>query len=659
MASVKAAQIPVRRAAGHALRVRILGPMTVAVGDTQVSIPSRRARALLGYLALREGTAVARGVLAGLLWGERAEEQARASLRQALSELRAALGQPAQDAIVATKETVTFSAGAAWIDARLVESLAASDDPGDLRSATEHLGGELMEGMAVAEPGFEQWLVTERERFRLLASTIHARLLHDAEQGGRPEEALAHGLKLLGLDPLQESVHRTMMRLYATQGRHDAALAQYERCRRELARNLGVGPEPETEALARTIRAARRARPDTPAAPAVLAAEPAGRPAIAVLPFGNLSDDPEQQYFSDGIAEDIITELSRYHSLRPIARNSCFRFRGDADVAEVREALGVRYVVEGGVRRAGDRIRVTARLIDARDGTQVWAERYDREGRDIFAIQDEIARTVVATLEGRIAASGAEHTRRKPPADWGAYDYLLRGRECNYRYRVAEAVPLFARAAELDPGYAQAHAWLAIMLGVVYVHDERPGTLAAAFASASEALGLDDNDALCHNAMAYVALRRCEFALAGHHHDRAFALNPNDPEVAAQRANWLMHVGRLDEALATLDAALERDPFPPTWVWDTRGYVLYHLGRYDEAILAFRSVRAEHFWIASMLAACYAQAGRSDEARGALARYLALRPGTTRATASDKIVYADETMRLHWLDGLRKAGLPE
>jgi tetratricopeptide (TPR) repeat protein len=159
--------------------------------------------------------------------------------------------------------------------------------------------------------------------------------------------------------------------------------------------------------------------------------------------------------------------------------------------------------------------------------------------------------------------------------------------------------------------------------------------------------------------MAYVALRRCEYDLAGHHHDRAHSLNPSDPEIAAGRANWLMHVGRLDEALATLDAALERDPFPPTWHWDVRGYVLFHLGRYAEAINAFRNVRAEPFWTVGMLAAAYAHVGHLDDARRELERYLALRPGATLGTVADKIIYAPEAMRQHWLGGLRKAGLPD
>ena len=342
-----------------------------------------------------------------------------------------------------------------------------------------------------------------------------------------------------------------------------------------------------------------------------------------------------------------------------IARNSCFQFRGDVAVADVRSALGVRYIVEGSVRKAGVRVRVSAQLIDALDRHQIWAERYDREGQDIFAVQDEVARAVVATLEGRVAASGAEHTRRKPTDDWVAYDYFLRGRELCYDYRQMEAEPLFARAAELDPSYTHAHAWRAIALGVTYLHDGRQGTLDAALASARTALALDDNDARCHYAMAYVALRCGEYDLAGLHHDRAHSLNPSDPDIAAGRANWLMHVGRLDEALATLDAAIVRDPFPATWHWDVRGYVLFHLGRYTEAINAFRSVRAEPFWIVGMLAAAYALAGHDDAARRELERYLALRPGTTLGTVADKIVYATEAMRERWLEGLRKAGLSE
>jgi TolB-like protein/DNA-binding SARP family transcriptional activator len=649
------------------LRIRLLGPMAIAIDGRPVAVTSKKARALLGYLALREGTAVARSVLTGLLWGERSEGQARASLRQTLSELRGTLGKSASSSIVASKETVTWAAGLAWIDAKVLEAAAGSGDEDALRDAAELLGGELMEGLSIGEAGFEQWLTIERERFRLLACNIRSRLMAEAEYGGRLEEALAQGLQLLSLDPLQERVHRALMRLYVAQGRHDAALAQYEKCRRELSSQLGVRPEPETESLARSIRTSRR---DGPAKPQHAPSPAPGpdqnkwpaldRPSIAVLPFTNLSSDPEQQYFSDGITEDIITELSRYRSLFIIARNSSFQFRGTSvDVETVRRALGVRYIVEGSVRKADRRIRVTAQLIDAVTQTHLWAERYDREIQDIFAVQDEVTRAVASTLEGRIAASGANHARRKPAKDWVAYDYFLQGRECAYRYQEVEADPFFARAIELDPGYVHAHAWRALALNVKYLLDERQETLDAAFACAQTALALDDNDAWAHQAMGHVATRRREFDLAGQHFDRAIGLIPNDTSIAGTRANWLMHIGRLDEALTVLDATLQRDPYPPTWIWDVRGYIFYHLKRYDEAIVAFRSVRAQPFWVMGMLAASYAQAGQLDNAYRELRSFLAVRPGATLSSVADKIIYADQRLRDHWLEGLCKAGLPE
>jgi TolB-like protein/Tfp pilus assembly protein PilF len=650
------------------LRVHLLGPVTIAHDGKPVTVASKKARALIGYLALREGSEIPRSVLTGLLWGERSEEQARASLRQTLSELRAAFADSTQPPIIASKESVTWVPGSAWIDAGALEDAAASEDEAALRKAADLIGGELMEGLAIAESSFEQWLAAERERFRHLACSILAQLMYRGEQGGRLGEALTYGLKLLGLDPLQEQVHRALMRIYAAQGRHDAALAQYERCRNELSSQLGVSPERETEELARSIRTSRRAglakpwgaAPPSTAEPAQTKWAAGDRPSVAVLPFTNLSSDPEQQYFSDGITEDIITELSRFRSLLVIARNSSFQFRGaSTDIEAVREALGVRYIVEGSVRKLGGHIRVTAQLVDAVTQTHIWAERYDRQIQDIFAVQDEVTRAVAATLQGRIIASGADHARRKLPKDWVAYDYFLQGRECIHSYQAAAAEQFFARAIELDPGYVQAYAWRAIALNIAYLLDERQETLDAAVTNAQMALALDENDPWAHTALGYVVTRRREFDLAKQHFDRALALNPYDTWAAGIYAHWLMGLGRLEEALAVLDATLQRDPYPMAGMWDMRGYVLYHLKRYEEAIVAFRHMHARPFWMLGMLAAAYGQAGQLKNAHRELKAFLEARPGSTLHSVADKVVYADRRLYEHWLEGLRKAGLPE
>jgi TolB-like protein len=384
------------------------------------------------------------------------------------------------------------------------------------------------------------------------------------------------------------------------------------------------------------------------------------KPSIAVLPFENMSGDPEQQYFSDGITEDIITELARYRSLLVIARNSCFQFRGSAaDVTAVRRKLGVSYIVEGSVRKAGSRVRVTAQLIDAVSQSHIWAERYDREPRDIFAIQDEVTHAVVAALEGRIAASGAEQSRHKPSRDWKAYDYFLKGRECFHRYEMVEAELFFARAIELDPAYVHAHAWFAMSQGFKYLLDEQAKTLQTALASAHKALALDDTDPWAHQAMGYVALRQHQWELAGQHFARALGLNANDTGIVGDYTNWLMCVGRLEDAISSIDAAMQRDPYPPTWLWEVRGQTLYFLKRYDEAIIAFRNVRAEHVWMSMFLAASYALAGNAENARSELASFLKNNPEKTVGFVSSRLNYADQVLRDHLLEGLRKAGLPE
>jgi TolB-like protein/DNA-binding SARP family transcriptional activator len=418
------------------LRIRLLGPMAIANDGRAVAIASKKARALLGYLALREGAEVSRSVLTGLLWGERSESQARASLRQTLSELRGALAGSAQQSIIASKEAITWAPGSAWIDAKVLETTAASEDGDALRDAAELVGGDLMEGFSIGESAFEQWLATERERFRQLACRVCGQIMVRAEHRGRLEEALTYGLKLLSLDPLQEHVHRTLMRLYAAQGRHDAALAQYERCRRELSNQLGVRPEPETEDLARSIRASRRDGPaklqvsPSPAAEPDQSKWPAlpDRPSIAVLPFTNLSGDPEQQYFADGVVEDIITALSRFRNLFVIARNSSFTYKGRAvDVKQVGRELGVRYVLEGSVRRAGERLRIAGQLVDASTGANLWADRFDGALVEVFELQDQVAASVVGAIAPRLDEAEIERAKRKPTENLDAYDHYLRG----------------------------------------------------------------------------------------------------------------------------------------------------------------------------------------------------------------------------------------
>ena len=455
------------------LRICLLGPVSVEIGGKPVVIASKRARALLAYLVRRQGAEAGRGVLTGLLWGDRSEAQARASLRQTLSELRAALADASPSPLSANNESVTWAPDSTWVDTEELERTLASTDIDSLRGAVKLARGEFMEGFAIDESAFEQWLATERERFHQLTYAIHTGLMEQAEADGSFEAAINYGLKLVSFNPLGEQAHRSLMRLYTAQGRPDAALAQYERCKGELASQLGVQPEPETETLVRSIRASRRKSPvnvqtQMPPAPAL-----PDKPSIAVLPFTNLTNNREQDFFADGMTEDIIGALSRMRDLFVISRMSSFVYKGRAISAEnTARELGVRYILEGSVRVAGDRVRVNAQLIDGLSGGHVWAERYEGDINDIFKVQDEITRSIALALQVKLTEGESARLWEGQTNKLRAWEKMVQAREVFSRYTTIDtgvARQLLGEVLLIDPDYAGAIA----LLGTTYYWDAR------------------------------------------------------------------------------------------------------------------------------------------------------------------------------------------
>ena len=673
MSNVKTAQVRHLRSAEDAvgLRLHLLGPMTITLDGRPVAIAAKKARALLGYLALREGAEVSRGVLTGLLWGERSEGQARASLRQTLSELKSALGEAASSSILASKEAVVWVQGSAWIDARLVEGAAGSADDAVLREAAELASGEVMEGLSIGEAGFEQWLATERERFRLLACTIYARLMERAEQGGRLEEALTHGLKLISFDPLQEHVHRALMRLYAAQGRHDAALAQYERCRRELLTQLEVQPEAETDDLARSIRATRREGPAKPQGSSSSSPGPEhgrwpalpSRPSIAVLPFTAIGAAEDSGYFAEGVADDTITELSRNRDLFVVARHSSFHVAQESrDPATVGRSLGVRYLLTGSVRRVGERVRISVHLIECETGGEAWAERYDRRLEDVFDVQLDIARTVTSTITGRLSALASEAIAAKTPENFEAYDHVLRAQQFLQQYTQSD----YARAREhleaairADPSYARPYSLLCLFAGYHWFWQTSDESLADVLAIGEKALSLDEHDPKAHLALGCAHLWSRHHDRALHHIERATALNPNDDLIAVEHGRLLMYLDRAEEGLLRVREAMRLNPYHPNWYWNIEGRCLHTLGRYEEAIAAFERVDVPQFWVEAYLAACHAMSGRPQRAADHLNRLRAMRPSFRLNDFRKWLPYRSETTLQRFLATFRRAELED
>ena len=398
------------------------------------------------------------------------------------------------------------------------------------------------------------------------------------------------------------------------------------------------------------------------------------KPSIAVVPFTNLSSDPQQQYFSDGVTEDIVTELSRFSELFVIASNSSFKLKGSAlDVRQVGSELGVHYVLEGSVRKVGDHVRITAKLVDAVTGAHRWAERYDREMKDVFAVQDEVSRTIVAILAAYVGKAEVERILVKPPATWQAYDYYLQGRDAfgsfltSYKVEdLYDARQLLQNALLIDPNYARAHAVLSNIHLCAWLHpldDDYLDTdaLERAHQIARRAVQLDPKLPVAHEHLGLVLTFMGRHGEAIAEFEKAAALNPNF-------SNWrfglaLVRAGEPERAIGGMVEITRLDPFYTPAAAGFLGAAYYMLKRYEEALPPLLectsrapNYRSGHCW----LAANYAQLGRLQEARREIAAVMHLDPkstidGTQRRLSQFKRSADAE----HYFDGLRKAGLPE
>jgi TolB-like protein len=618
------------------LKLTLLGGFEMRLSTGEVAdLPGQKDRALLAFLAVAGGESHPRERLAGLLWSERGEHQARDSLKQALMRLRRCLGNADREALRADRQSVGLDRNAISVDALDFERLLRDGAIHALAEAVALYRGDLLDGIAVRDPAFEDWLLIERQRLRQLLERGLAELMSQALATGDREKAGAAARRLTLLDPLSEAACRTLMQVHADEGQTAQALRLYDGLRERLHRELGVQPERDTVALCERIRR-RRATVDSSAVEAAAnghqaapeATLPAAKPSIAVLPFHNLSGDPEQQYFSDGITEDIITELSRFRTLFVIARNSSFRYRGgEVAVTRIGHELGVRYLVEGSVRRIGDRLRISAQLIDATTGSNLWADHYDRDAVDILTVQDDIVRAIATTLGDRIEAAGRERALRLSPDALSAHDHVLRSEAHLLSFTKeenAEARRLALKALELDPRSAEAHAqvgWTHCMDHLFGWVEERD--LGIALALGQRAVLLDAADCRARALLGFVHTFRREFDEARAQLRTAIALNPSDVEARGIYGVHLISVGDTEAALEQFAIAKRNNPFEVDWMIVCRGIALFTARRYDEAIETLKQAHNPTYELHCWLAASYAAAGRLAEARAALQEFLA------------------------------------
>jgi TolB-like protein/DNA-binding SARP family transcriptional activator len=652
-------------------RVYLIGAMRIIGAHREEILPrSRKARALFACLCLARGERVSRNRLAGLLWDRSPEVQAKTSLRHALSELKREVEKHASRLIEADREGVRLNMKACWIDALALLDASVGAPAADNSELLRACSDRLLEDLDGISPAFDQWLASERARFGdSLRRLLETDLDRTVRRNGRPAERVAAARRLIGFEPTHEGAVRVLMTALVETDDRAQAIREYERCREALRSLLDMTPSKETTALYEAVRrfspgraataqvtsprdniastgagSGDRAAADPPDSqqasattspaeqPVIVttgyAALSNGRPSIAVLPLQNLTPNATDDYLGDGIVEDIIEMLSRVPNFFVISRLSTLTLKNQArHPREIGRLLGVRYVLSGSIRRADDRIRVSAELADSESQTVLWTDRFDGGVGDIFTVQDRLSQRVAITIAPFLHNAELQRIARKRPENFNAYDFMLRGLDLLYRLRREEfelAREMLARSIELDPSYAAPVAytalWHSIRIGQGWSTDLTDDRTAVD-RLASMALEIDSLDATALALCGHVkALLFRDHGTALTLFDRALKANPNSSIAWVRSSPTFSYLGNGDEARRRGEHGLRLSPFDPHafFIYGILGLACYTSGDYEAAVAWGRRSLAENpDWTANLrvLAASLAAAGHETEAR--------------------------------------------
>ncbi|QEL21817.1 hypothetical protein FQV39_03935 [Bosea sp. F3-2] len=665
------------------MRLRILGGLdfTSAGGEPTQDV-TRQTRLLLACLALAGARGLSRAELCALFWPDRPSAQARSSLRQALAAIRKALTSAPGDAdaisLQSDLDIVKLVANPTTVDVFAFRHGVKQDGREGWIVAANAYRGELLAGVEVPDD-IEEFLTPHRRGLSAQAQAVVEGLskIDDAD-GEALSAAQALAERVLQSIPASEEAHRALMRIHFRRGRTNAALRQFEQCREALRRELQAEPDGETRQLLGSIQSSvndkhdkpRRAEAGEPEANGTANLMISG-PSVAIMPFDNLGDAADE-YFADGVVEEITAALSRIRDFFVIARQSAFTFKGRfVDVKEVGLALGVAYLVEGTVRRGGDRLRISVQLVDTLTRTQLWSERYEGATAEIFEFQDQIATQVAGALKPAIRGAEIEAALRKPPASLRAYDLVMRAFPKLWGQNAAaieEAIPLLTDALGIDPKYGRAHALLAWChtLKVTYLWTSEPDReLEAARRAIAATAGLIDNDPTALTAAGAATSFCGDQEGASALIERALALDPNNAWAWA-RWGWNgIYRGQPALALERFEKAMKLSPLDP-FAFNTRmgmAAALARSGRLEEAVAIGKDVTRKHpdvTWVHRQLAAWAAMAGDIETARAAARKLLAANPEFTIRRYLAIPAFQDMPEYFNQMaQGLRDAGLPE
>ena len=599
----------------------------------RLGLPGKRERVLLAYLALSPRSRQPRRKLAALLWPDAAEEAALDNLRTCLWGLRKAFGGAGSSAVSTEGEDIVLGVHAFDVDILKFRRLAVQADPDDLQAAAALCSGEFLSGLAIPSSDFESWRQAETARCREQMIEVLIRLMTKFDERNEPGRVIETGLQVLTLDPLHEAAARCLMRLYAESGRRGAAIQLYRALTAALRAELDTEPESKTRAVFTEIA---RGGPGTAQGPGTKAIASA-RISLAVLPFRNLSRDVDQEFFSDGMTEEITAALAQIRGLQVVGRTSAFEFKGEnKDLRAIGQALGASYLIEGAVRKFGNRVRITAQLVHVAENSHLWAQSYDRELIDVFAIQENIAQAIAASLEVPLGLSEVRTLIPNRTSDTESYQDYLRAKAL-VRARGAlepggpltEAIQLLEQVVARDPNYARAWGLLGQTYGLIasfsaalvngWTNELRhmaSDTLQRAETAAQQATRLDPSNIDGYTALAFVSNYRGAFARAEDLFLKVLSLDAGNPEALHQYSLMLAGLGRVQDALPMRLRLKTQEPLVPVFNRGTAEVLWVHQ-RSDEAI-AILNALPPTFGPRIRLAEIFASIGRYGAAADAL-----------------------------------------
>jgi TolB-like protein/Flp pilus assembly protein TadD len=660
------------------VRIRLLGGLEVTSAEGQpVRFATRKSALLFAALVLAGRRGHHRELLAEGFWPGRGDAQSRNSLRQALADIRRwfpADGN-APISLEGDQETVALTAGPDEADIWLFERKLAESGTAHLAFAAELYRGDVLASEIIPD-GLQEWFSPHQVRFRQKALQLVERLSLAPPEAGSANEAACEQLaeRLLASDPTAEAAHRALIRIHAARGHENAALRQFETCRAVLKRHLGVEPEAQTQSLAESLQTRGGNRQtatahDMAPQPVSIPPRPHDQPSVTVMAFDNLGG-ADDEYFADGVVEEITAALSRIRDFFVIARQSAFTYKGRfVDVREVGRELGVNYVVEGTVRRGGDRLRIAVQLVDAETRTQLWSERYEGATVDVFDFQDRIAAQVAGAIHPAIRGAEIELARRKPPTSLRAYDLVMRAYPNIWGRRKDandQAIDLLKKAIAVDPAYGRAHALLAWChaSNAAYLWAEHPENELKKARSAIEAAGLIGDDPTALTA-AGSALSMCgDQERAATLIEKALTLAPNNAWAWARHGWIAIYTDEAALAPERFHRAMTLSPMDP-FAFAVRlgtGYALAKTGSLSQAVAIAREVIAAHPDIIisyRYLAAWAAMGGDLETARWAAQKLMAGQPSFTIERYRSLPILRNTKWANQVVEALKLAGLPE